>query len=524
MNLDNLQNFIRPIRKIIFLKNDEVVPFKLFNIESGTETFIHHFREKVSINSIEEYFTVLEKKGIVIKEENRIEIIKKGLNVLSKEKISSNISDFQLKFLSYFSESPLMITGSYDKRFLTLPVEILDLTLWKHQKCVLLLKGNKPINKYLTVCDNYTNEKRVISDYDKVILSRFDDAEFFYKNDLNTSIDEMYKKMKDTIYFENWGTYEKFSKYSKYLADMLGEKMGLDTKRTGEIIKYAKCDLASEVINEKTYTSLQGIMGYYYLLNAGFPEEEAIAIKEQYLPKNENGKLPETNYGALLSLIDRIMLLSVVFSLHLKVSGSKDIYGVRRAALALYKLFKKFNFNFDIINIFERIDFLSKIEIDELYKFIVERIKAFEKNDLNGEIIEAALYYDEGNLSVLNKKLYALWDFSRSKDFNDIKTTLKRVLNILEGKTFQFDPGKLIELDEKNLYAGFLEFQTDLEKADADFLVIFNLLNKLKPLIDKFFDNVMVNVEDKAIRENRKGLLTMLGNEILKIANFKYIS
>ncbi len=524
MHLDELQNFIRPIRKMIFFKDDQVIPMKIFNITASNETFIHHFKEKIVVKGIEDYFNSLKLKGIILNEAARMKIITEKLEELKRSGITSNINEFQIKFLSYFSESPKIIMGKYDKRFLSLPVEILDLTLWKHQKCILLFKDGKPIDKYMTVCDDYTEASKVSSDYDKVILSRLDDAEFFYKNDLNTPIDKMYEKLKDTIYFENWGTYEKYTKYSEFLGEILCKQLDFNCKKLKDIIHYAKCDLASEVINEKTYTDLQGIMGYYYLINAGFSEEDAVALKEQYLPKTENGNLPFTKVGAILSLIDKIMLLSVVSSLKLKVSGSKDIYGVRRAALGIYKLYKEFDFNFNIIDILEKIGFLSQNEIDKIYDFLIERIKAFEKKNLNGEILEAALYFKEGNLGILNRKIYALWKFSKTPDFNDIKMTLKRVLNILEGENFAFDAQKVVEDDEKKLYKGFLEFKENMNRAKNNFSKIFELLKELKPLIDKFFDNVLVNVEDKKLRDNRKGLLTMIGDEILKVANFKFIS
>ncbi|MCK5398483.1 glycine--tRNA ligase subunit beta, partial [bacterium] len=290
---------------------------------------------------------------------------------------------------------------------------------------------------------------------------------------------------------------------------------------------YSKIDLVSEIISEKTYTDLQGIMAGYYLKEAGFAKGICAAVSQQYLPAGENSALPETIEGAILSLSNKILLMAVSHFLNLPVTGSKDIYGVRRAALGFYKVLSEFDIHIDVSALLNRIDFLNEMQKKQVYSFIVERIRAFESevHGISREIIDAAAYSPEPDLLMLKKKIYSLEEFSKNPAFSDTKTTLKRVLNILEkGRAFEFQEDFLIEDAEKQLFDEFLLFKEKVEGAGADFDRIWSAILDLKPEIDNFFDKVMVNVEDEKIKNNRKGLLALIGDMLLKIANFKIIS
>ncbi len=525
MQIGEGPEFIRPLRKIHFFINGETVPFEYKGIKNSRITLTAFFSEPLEIKNGEQFLSELEKAGS-LGEAARAKILENAISGLSQRGFSTDLNDHQKKYLAYLTENPAVIEGEFGERFLRLPTEIIESTLWKHQKCVLLRRSGNPVNRFITVMDRSCDMETVVKGYEGVVLSRLEDAEFFWDLDLGTDLDEFKDVLKDIVLFEGWGSYKRHCEYLERTAALLARLLGLKNIREIEnAAKFAKADLASNVVNEKTYADLQGIMGYYYAKNKGLSEITATAIKEHYLPGREEN-CPDSEEGAVLSIADKMVLLSALFSAGLPVSGSEDIYGARRAALGIYKIIIKFGFSFDILKLLREFDYLDERKGEELFKFIIDRIRSYEKEigRIGADIIEAAARYPGGDLLALRRKIRALGSFSEKEDFPKTKITLKRVMNILEGATdFGFDPELISEKEEKDLFKAFEEFKKCLSKRE-NYEDMFADILLLKPYIDAFFDNVKVNVDDEKIRNNRKGLLVMTAKELLKIADFKIIN
>ncbi len=527
MNFDGKQNYIRPIRRVLYILGDQVIPLKIFDVCSSNTTLTDHFSREIKIDKAGDFIGQMEGNGVLVELQKREDLIRRQLSALSGNGMNIELEDDKLTYLAFLNENPRILAGSFPENFLDLPAEIIDQTLWKHQKCVALTKDNKVTNSYITVVEEGCDLGKVEANYSDVMLSRLYDARFFFNNDLKHKPDQMQKKLEHVVYFNDWGTIARASEYLVIIGEYLARKLDLDPKIIRDAAHYSKIDLVSEIISEKTYTDLQGIMAGYYLKEAGFAKGICAAVSQQYLPAGENSALPETIEGAILSLSNKILLMAVSHFLNLPVTGSKDIYGVRRAALGFYKVLSEFDIHIDVSALLNRIDFLNEMQKKQVYGFIVERIRAFESevHGISREIIDAAAYSPEPDLLMLKKKIYSLEEFSKNPAFSDTKTTLKRVLNILEkGKTFEFQEDFLIEDAEKQLFDEFILFKEKVEGAGADFDRIWSAILDLKPEIDNFFDKVMVNVEDEKIKNNRKGLLALIGDMLLKIANFKIIS
>ncbi|MFA7500650.1 MAG: glycine--tRNA ligase subunit beta, partial [Sulfurimonas sp.] len=287
-------------------------------------------------------------------------------------------------------------------------------------------------------------------------------------------------------------------------------------------ISLAKADLMSEMVYE--FTELQGLMGYYYAKVAGESDEVAIAIKEQYLPEGEDSKLPSTTMSAIVAMSLKLDTLLGLFSVNQIPTGSRDPFALRRAVNGLIRITKEHNLEFDIV---ETLKYLSKeyvkFDISKLEQFFLERVRQYFK--VNPSIIEAVLSSGERELLKIGKKIEALENMVSSEGFGESFSTFKRVANITKdidmSSKFSVDAKLFQESAEELLFARYSEvsgakYASYEEELDA--------LLGLKPELDKFFDDVMVNAEDESVRNNRKSLVASIYKSILNIADIKEVS
>ncbi|HIE35227.1 MAG TPA: glycine--tRNA ligase subunit beta, partial [Campylobacterales bacterium] len=298
---------------------------------------------------------------------------------------------------------------------------------------------------------------------------------------------------------------------------------------TGEIralieraIMLSKADLLSEMVYE--FPELQGIMGYYYALKEGEDELVALAIKEQYLPTGEDSKLPSTLFTSLISMSIRLDTLISLFSIGKIPSGSKDPFALRRAANGIIRIVLDKNLPFNISKIFDKIkDEYKPFDIKTLEDFFIERIYQFF--DTNPSLVKAVIFSQERDILEIAKKIEALKNIAESEDFKEIFITFKRVANIVKDVDIKsdiiVDETLFINKYEKELFDRFNEI---IKKEYDSYEKKLDMLFGLKPFIDRFFDHVLVNVEDKKIRANRKNLIASIYKAFLDIADIKEIS
>ncbi|OHE11917.1 MAG: glycine--tRNA ligase subunit beta, partial [Sulfurimonas sp. RIFOXYB2_FULL_37_5] len=422
------------------------------------------------------------------------------------------------------TEHPTAILGSFDEEFLKLPPEVIITSMKEHQRYFPVFKDGKLINKFVVVSNAFTDDfSKVIEGNERVLRPRLSDALFFYNNDLKKGLST--DGLEKVVFMNGLGTVADKIEREKKIANTLFEiyRPNGSSKETLErAVSLAKADLMSEMVYE--FTELQGLMGYYYAKEAGESEEVAIAIKEQYLPNGEESELPSTPMSAIVAMSLKLDTLIGLFSINQIPTGSRDPFALRRAVNGLIRITKEHNFEFDIV---KTLALLSKdyaeFEISKLEAFFLERLRQYFK--VNPSIVEAVLASGERELLSLGKKIEALEAMVNSEGFSESFSTFKRVANITKdidmSSEFRVDVNLFEEKAEDVLFARYsevssLKYNYYEEELDA--------LLALKPELDKFFEDVMVNTEDEKVRNNRKSLVASIYKSILKIADIKEVS
>jgi len=507
--------FIRPIRWILCMLEDEAIVFNKFCITSGNFTYGHrYFKEKIFIDFVGKYFCELDKKGVILYQDERRKKILSDIEKIEKENnIKVEIDKELLEEIVAITEYPTALLGKFDEKFLVLPPEVIITSMKEHQRYFPVFKDNKLTNAFVVVSNAFTKDfSKIINGNERVLRARLEDALFFYENDLKNGLS--IEGLKNIVYMDNLGSlYDKVKREEK-IGEILANEFNVDKTKLNQAINLAKADLLTEMVYE--FTELQGIMGYYYAKAQGIDEEIAIAIKEQYTDFASN------KISALLNIAKNLDTLAGLFSINKLPKGNKDPFGLRRAANHIIKISLQHKIPLDIKNILEKIKPLYKnINTNQLIEFIFERLYKFYYN-VNPSVIRAVLATGETNILNIDKKIKLLNEIVTSNDFKDLSITFKRVANIVKDfdlNSINVNENLFEKEEEKELWNEFKKVKNykDLE-TKLDFLI------SLKPLIDRFFDNVMVNVENENIRHNRKSLIASIYKEFLDIGDIKEIT
>lgn len=523
---DNSQSFIRPIRWVNIMLNDTLVDLELYGVKSQKHTFIHRVSDmkSVTINGAKEYFEVLQKGGVTLFADQRKKDILDAFKKLeTQHAINIEVDEDLLLEIVAITEHPTPLLGSFDEEFLTLPPEVIITSMKEHQRYFPVFKDDKLINKFVVVSNALTTDfSKVIEGNERVLRPRLADGLFFYKNDLQNGLST--NGLEKVAFFKGLGSVADKIKRETTIATTLFELYNLDINKQhlDKAMELAKADLMSEMVYE--FTELQGLMGGYYALAQGEDTNVAHAIKEQYLPLGEESELPSSKLSALVAMSLKLDTLIALFSINQIPTGSRDPFALRRAVNGIIRIINKYEFSFDIK---KTITLLSasyaEFNHNKIEAFILERVKQFYK--VNPSIIEAVLVSGERDLFAIGKKITALNNIASSESFKEASSTFKRVANITKDtdlETIEAVNESLFEAEaESALYAKYKEiiavkYNSYEEELDA--------LLGLKPWLDKFFDDVMVNAEDMAIRNNRKALVAHIYKSILKIADIKEVS
>ncbi|QER41602.1 glycine--tRNA ligase subunit beta [Thermodesulfobacterium sp. TA1] len=519
--------FGRPIRWMVCLFGQKVIPIEIAGVKASNQTLGHRFLtpDPIPLSSAdwEGYEKILENNYVVVTLKKRLNLTEQNILEVAKPYGIPEIDEDLLKENANLVEYPFPIVGKFSEEFLTLPEPLIITALKEHQRyfCLRNPEGNL-LNYFIAVNNNRPRNWEIVKKgHERVTKARLEDAKFYFEKDLSQPLNHFLEKIKGIVYHVKCGTlWEKTQRLvdlSKYLALKL-EYPSLLSKIEKTCL-YAKIDAASEVVSE--FPSLQGVMGKILLEHAG-EKEVAQAVFEQYLPYPKEETLPQSFEGFILSLADKIDHLSALFGVNEKPSGEKDPYGLRRTAYGIVKLLigkEKF------LNLEEAIEFsLGLLEKQGFLKNqkALEEIRGFIQKRLEGEFL--TLGFSKNILGVvlplpLNPydqylRLKALSDFQERKDFIDLIIGFKRVAQLL--KTVDQQPlleeveERLFQLEEeKQLYQQALSLRPILLSLidRKDYLSYLDKLVSLKETIDKFFDKVFVMVEDEATRNNRLKVL-----------------
>ncbi|OQW43149.1 MAG: glycine--tRNA ligase subunit beta [Proteobacteria bacterium SG_bin4] len=549
-------HFVRPAHSLVALHGADVVPVSVLGLQAGRETQGHRFEAKVSpivLHNADNYAQQLQTEGAVLAgfADRRAEIARQLTAAAAKEHLTPIDDEALLDEVTALVEHPNVLVGQFDAEFLQVPQECLILTMKANQKYFPLLDANgKLANKFLLVSNiRPADPAQVIAGNERVVHSRLADAKFFFDQDRKKTLASRLPELDKVVYHNKLGTQGLRMNYVRTIAKMIGEMLGGDelAKQAYEAATLAKADLLTDMVGE--FPELQGIMGRYYAQYEGLSDDIAFAIEDHYKPRFAGDELPRNPVGVCLALADKLETLVNMFKIGEVPTGDKDPFALRRHALGVIRILKEKNLPFDLNSLINRtIEILEKDEPsglrvsnsnesiekqhqikqesrEQLIAFIRERLAGnLREQGYTAQEVDAVLsssYLPELILNDIVKRLAAVRVFMALPEAASLAAANKRIGNILKKAkaedSFSPDPKFYENLQEPaetklrqeltkiveilNASVRFAEYE------DKDYVTLLQEQAKLKVFIDDFFDNVMVNVDDKKLRNSRLSLL-----------------
>ncbi|GGD33940.1 glycine--tRNA ligase beta subunit [Malaciobacter pacificus] len=518
-------SFIRPIRNLSIILGEQIVEGELFGVKSSNFSFAHRMvsYEPFTYSFAGDYFCKLDKNGVILYPDERRKIILDQMKTIEqRENVSIEIDAELLEEVVAITEYPTALIGKFDEEFLELPEEVIVTSMKEHQRYFAVYKDGKLTNNFIVVSNSKTDDfGYIIQGNEKVLRPRLADGMFFWKNDIKNGLSN--EGLKKLTFVEGLGSmYEKSQREAK-IANYLADEFGVEQKELlQKAVMMAKSDLMSEMVFE--FTELQGLMGYYYAKLAGEDELVYTALKEQYLPDGEDSELPSNKFSSIVALSFKLDSLMGLFSVGKIPTGSKDPFGLRRAAAGIVKIAMEHKLPIDLEKIIDAlISNYPGLDKKVLVEFFNERL--FKIFDVNPTVLKAVLGSGETNVYEISQKLCALNPIVLSDNFKEYTATFKRVANIIKdldtNSQLSIDESLFEDEQEKALFAKYSEVTS---KSYDDYEVELDALFSMKVQLDDFFDNVYVNHEDEAIKTNRKNLIGLVYQAFRKIADIKEIT
>ena len=535
----------RPLKSILAVLDGKKLQFSFKHLLSSNQTFVDkELEEKTKLfNNFTSYLSFFKNSGIIIDHEKRKNFIVSELEKISaKKNLKLNLDSKLLEEITNIVEKPKVLICEFDKKFLEIPKEILIITMQTHQKYIPTFDKKENItNSFFVISDIQDKKGFVKSGNERVVEARLSDAEFFWKKNKSQNLVKQVSKLKNINYFKGLGTYFDKIQRMRKLSALISDELLISKEKMEIASSICKVDLMSDLVGE--FPELQGIMGGYFAETQGFDKDVCLAVSEHYLPIGMDTKVPKKPYSMALSLSDKIDSLVGFFGLNLKPSSSKDPYALRRMAISLVRLIiendKKIKIK-DLINyscaLYKEQGFefdIKKIQND-LGDFILDRIKNYLKEkQIRNDIVESASSsFTIDELLKIYKKSHVL-NKSINKEFGqDAVAIYKRSSNILlseeknlENYSGSADPGLFKNDYEKNLYKKIHEIRKYFSSVgrEENFEESLVILSNSKSQVNDFFDNVVVNDPDDAIKKNRLELLAMLCKSFDNYFNFSKI-
>ena len=523
-------NWGRPLKSILCVFDTRIVDFELHHLKSSNFTFIDKDFEdkKKTFNDYSSYQKYFNKIGTILDQEKRKELIKKNIEkVLKKKNLQIEKNEKLLDEVTNIIDRPYILECTFDKKFLTIPREILILTMQSHQKYFpLFTKKNEITNEFIVIANKKDERGLIKIGNERVVEARLNDAEFFWNKDKSQNLVKKVSGLKSMNFFKGLGTYFDKVQRMRKLGALISDELLISKEKVELSATICKTDLISEIVGE--FPELQGIMGGHLSNVQGFDKDIVDAVKEQYLPIGLESAVPKKPFSITISLADKVDTLIGFYGLNEKPSSSKDPYALRRVALGIIRIIienkKDIRIN-DLCsysrNIYleQGLKFSNDRLIQDILIFLKDRFKYYlkEKN-IRHDIIDAATnMLDLNKISTIYEKAKSLNKIINKKIGEDIISSYKRAYNILNSETQNkdenlsntIDPGIFKNDFEKALYKKTIElkqyFSGGTKNQNFDETLI--LLATLKNEVFNFFDNVKVNDENEDIKKNRLELL-----------------
>ena len=536
--------FVRPVHWIVLLHGKDVIEASIMGIPTGRDSRGHRFHSDgpVTLTRPDDYLAALETRGHVIADfGRRRDMVRDGV-IAAAERVGGNIVDGESLYdeVAALVEWPVPIVGAFDESYLELPREVVISTLTGHQRYFPVADENDALLPYFVTVANLESKDpgQVIAGNERVIRPRLADAAFFWDSDRKKTLAGREEALRDVVYQRGLGSLFDKSRRIGRIGGWLAAGLGGDAATVERAAAIAKCDLLTGMVTE--FPDLQGVMGRYYALSDGEPDAVADAIAQHYQPRFAGDELPESLPGQVLAVAEKLDTLAGIFSIGKRPSGNRDPFGLRRAALGIVRILIERGIDIDLK---QALVFAveqqpqGKAPTDELatdlYDFITDRLRRYfldRDTGLRPETFDAVMAREPASLVDFDRRLAAVQTFARLDQAESLAAANKRIANILRKAG---DPAglavaeKRLELDaEKSLHNALANAREKVAPMleQRRYAETLNELADLREPVDRFFDDVMVMVDDETLRDNRLALLGELRALFLDVADISRLS
>jgi glycyl-tRNA synthetase beta chain len=535
--------FVRPVHWLVMMHGKDLIEGSVLGVQSGNVTRGHRFMAPgdIRISEASKYLAELEAEGFVVADfAARRQKVVNGVKSAAKDAGGNAVaSDDLYDEVTALTEWPVAMTGQFDAAFLALPREVITATLSGHQRYFPVEDKQGNLLPVFAVVANLESKEpgKVRAGNERVVAPRLADAAFFWETDRQTPLSERQEGLQNVVYQKGLGSIADKSVRISRLAMVVCSQLGVESDDAERAATLSKCDLQTGMVGE--FPELQGTIGSYYAQEDGEPIEVCLAIGEQYLPRFAGDELPEGAAGQAVAIADRLDTIAGILALGRKPTGNSDPFGLRRAALGVVRIIIERGLELDLPALIAVALNQQPVKgaeapalADEMYEFIIDRMRSWylDRRSVTPQMFEAVRVRRPPSLADFDQRLVAVSAFVRLDAADSLAAANKRIANILrkaetKGK-LRLDPKKLSEDAESALHDAMLSASDSIaplmrKRAYADALT---QLAKLRDPVDKFFDDVMVMTDDKALRQNRLALLSDLRDLFLDIADISRLS
>jgi len=536
---DKTVQFIRPVHTVTMLLGDELIEGEILGVASARTIRGHRFlgEKEFEIQHADQYPQLLREKGSVVADfnERKAEILAKSQAKATALGGVADIEESLLEEVTSLVEYPNVLAAKFEERFLAVPAEALVYTMKGDQKYFPIYdKDGKLLPHFIFVSNiNPEDPTAIIEGNEKVVRPRLTDAEFFFKTDLKQKLVDRLPRLETVLFQQQLGTLKDKTDRIEQLAGEIAKQIGADEAKAKRAGLLSKCDLMTNMVFE--FTDTQGVMGMHYARHDGEDEEVAVALNEQYMPRFAGDELPKSLVASAVALADKFDTLTGIFGIGQAPKGSADPFALRRAALGALRIIVEKNLPLDLEDLVKKSAALfgdkltNQNIVTDVVDFMLGRFRAWYQDEgIAVDVIQAVLARRPTRPADFDARVRAVSHFRTLDSAEALAAANKRVSNILakaDAAIGEINLTACVEPAEKALAEAVLALRTEVQPliAQGDYTAVLDKLANLHAPVDNFFDNVMVNAEDPALRQNRLAILNTLQNLFLQVADISLL-
>ena len=536
---DKTVQFIRPVHTVTMLLGDELIEGEILGVASARTIRGHRFlgEKEFEIQHADQYPQLLRDKGSVVADfnERKAEILAKSQAKATALGGVADIEESLLEEVTSLVEYPNVLAAKFEERFLAVPAEALVYTMKGDQKYFPIYdKDGKLLPHFIFVSNiNPEDPTAIIEGNEKVVRPRLTDAEFFFKTDLKQKLVDRLPRLETVLFQQQLGTLKDKTDRIEQLAGEIAKQIGADEAKAKRAGLLSKCDLMTNMVFE--FTDTQGVMGMHYARHDGEDEEVAVALNEQYMPRFAGDELPKSLVASAVALADKFDTLTGIFGIGQAPKGSADPFALRRAALGALRIIVEKNLPLDLEDLVKKSTALfgdkltNQNVVTDVVDFMLGRFRAWYQDEgIAVDVIQAVLARRPTRPADFDARVRAVSHFRTLDSAEALAAANKRVSNILakaDAAIGEINLTACVEPAEKALAEAVLALRTEVQPliAQGDYTAVLDKLANLRAPVDSFFDNVMVNAEDPALRQNRLAILSTLQGLFLQVADISVL-